>query len=172
MALLWLFSPRILLHLTSDIQAAQVFVNTKGSLYAFKGLAGRLGPIGVHASMLAIMAGVAWGGLSGWKGSAMVPQGAEFLMADALRGASPLARLPGGASPSTASMLAHTNLYSQTSMHVYGPLHEKLCTYRNVRLSKQLSMVNYGSVAQNTIYLSRSDCMWRYTATSQSTTLL
>ena len=27
------------------------------SLYAFKGLAGRLGPIGVHASMLAVMAG-------------------------------------------------------------------------------------------------------------------
>lgn len=74
----------------------QVFVNSKGSLYAFKGLAGRVGPIGVHASMLAIMAGVAWGGLSGWKGSAMVPQGGEFLIADALRGASPVARLPGG----------------------------------------------------------------------------
>lgn len=35
----------------------QVFLE-KGSLYAFKGLAGKLGPIGVHASMLAIMAGV------------------------------------------------------------------------------------------------------------------
>lgn len=74
----------------------QVFVNSKGSLYAFKGLAGRVGPIGVHASMLAIMAGVAWGGLSGWKGTAMCPQGAEFQVADVLRGASPVARLPGG----------------------------------------------------------------------------
>ncbi len=51
------------------------------SLYAFKGLAGRLGPIGVHASMLAIMAGVAIGGLGGFKGSVMVPQGGDFLVA-------------------------------------------------------------------------------------------
>jgi cytochrome c biogenesis protein ResB len=34
----------------------QVFLQ-RGSLYAFKGLAGRLGPIGVHAAMLLIMAG-------------------------------------------------------------------------------------------------------------------
>lgn len=51
------------------------------SLYAFKGLAGRLGPIGVHASMLAIMAGVAIGGLGGYKGSVMVPTGGDFLVA-------------------------------------------------------------------------------------------
>lgn len=51
------------------------------SLYAFKGLAGRLGPIGVHASMLAIMAGVAIGGLGGFKGSVMVPTGGDFLVA-------------------------------------------------------------------------------------------
>jgi cytochrome c biogenesis protein len=73
-----------------------VFVRD-GALYGFKGLAGRLGPIGVHASMLAIMGGVAWGGLSGWKGSAMAPQGSTFLLADAVRPASPLARLPDGA---------------------------------------------------------------------------
>lgn len=58
----------------------QVFRNGP-SLYAFKGLAGRLGPIGVHASMLAIMAGVAIGGLGGFKGSVMVPQGGDFLVA-------------------------------------------------------------------------------------------
>ncbi len=34
----------------------QVFLKG-GSLYAFKGLAGKLGPIGVHAAMLLIMAG-------------------------------------------------------------------------------------------------------------------
>ena len=28
-----------------------------GSMYAFKGLAGKLGPIGVHAAMLLVMAG-------------------------------------------------------------------------------------------------------------------
>lgn len=71
-------------------------------MYAFKGFAGRVGPIGVHASMLAIMAGVAWGGLSGWKGSAMAPQGSEFLLADALRPASPLARLPDGEKATSA----------------------------------------------------------------------
>lgn len=120
--------------LTSSLyHELQVFVRD-GALYAFKGLAGRLGPIGVHASMLAIMGGVAWGGLSGWKGSAMAPQarpqshacglvaliavaskcslpplasrmltallstlqGSEFLLADAIRPASPLAMLPGG----------------------------------------------------------------------------
>lgn len=34
----------------------QVFLR-EGSLYAFKGLAGKLGPIGVHAAMLLIMGG-------------------------------------------------------------------------------------------------------------------
>ena len=51
------------------------------SLYAFKGLAGRLGPIGVHASMLLCMVGIAISGLGGWKGSVMVPEGGDFLMA-------------------------------------------------------------------------------------------
>ena len=36
--------------------ARQVFVRD-GALYAFRGLGGKLGPIGVHAAMLAIMAG-------------------------------------------------------------------------------------------------------------------
>ena len=35
----------------------QVFMR-EDHLYAFKGLAGKYGPLGVHASMLAIMAGV------------------------------------------------------------------------------------------------------------------
>lgn len=38
----------------------QVFVKD-GQLYGFKGLAGKLGPIGVHASMLLCMAGFAMG---------------------------------------------------------------------------------------------------------------
>lgn len=67
------------------------------SLYAFKGLAGRLGPIGVHASMLAIMAGVAIGGLGGFKGSVMVPTGGDFLVAQALTPNSPVGSLPKGA---------------------------------------------------------------------------
>ena len=73
----------------ADVKDLGRILNRKGyqvfrqgpSLYAFKGLAGRLGPIGVHASMLAIMAGVAIGGLGGYKGSVMVPTGGDFLVA-------------------------------------------------------------------------------------------
>lgn len=73
----------------ADVKDLGRILNKKGyqvfrqgsSLYAFKGLAGRLGPIGVHASMLAIMAGVAIGGLGGYKGSVMVPTGGDFLVA-------------------------------------------------------------------------------------------
>ena len=68
-------------------------------MYAFKGLAGRLGPIGVHASMLGILAGVAWGGVAGYKGSIMAPQGGEFITASALRPASSLAQPPQGPPP-------------------------------------------------------------------------
>ena len=75
----------------------QVFLRD-GSLYAFKGLAGKLGPIGVHASMLLIMAGVALGSVGGYKGSMMIPQGGDQLVAEALQPASSLARLPAGAS--------------------------------------------------------------------------
>lgn len=67
-----------------------------GALYSFKGLAGRLAPIGVHASMLAILGGVAWGGIAGFKGSMLAPQGTEFVVADALHPASPFAQLPSG----------------------------------------------------------------------------
>eukprot|EP00803_Ostreobium_quekettii_P004859 evm.model.scf_1030EXC.1 EVM.evm.TU.scf_1030EXC.1 scf_1030EXC:4162-9143(-) len=54
------------------------------SLYAFKGLAGRFAPIGVHIAMLLIMGGVIYGAFGGFKGTAMVPQGRDFVMADAL----------------------------------------------------------------------------------------
>lgn len=80
----------------------QVFINPEGALYSFKGLVGRLGPIGVHASMLAILGGVAYGGISGYKGSVMVPQGGDFLIASALRPVSPLAQPPKGADQSSA----------------------------------------------------------------------
>ena len=51
----------------------QVFVQGP-SLYAFKGLAGKVGPIGVHAAMLFILAGAAYSGVGGYKGSAMIPE--------------------------------------------------------------------------------------------------
>ena len=79
-----------------DTKDYQVFVHNDGALYAFKGLAGRLGPIGVHASMLAVMAGVVLGAVGGYTGSVMIPEGGDLLVASALQPASPLARLPPG----------------------------------------------------------------------------
>lgn len=48
------------------------------SLYARKGIAGRIGPIIVHASMLIILAGSIWGGITGFVAQEMVPSGQTF----------------------------------------------------------------------------------------------
>jgi cytochrome c biogenesis protein len=48
------------------------------TLYARKGLAGRIGPIVVHASMLIILLGAIWGGLAGFFAQEMVPSGETF----------------------------------------------------------------------------------------------
>jgi len=55
------------------------------SLYAFKGLAGRLAPIGVHAALLLIMAGGTLSAIGGYHGTVMVPQGLDFQLSDALQ---------------------------------------------------------------------------------------
>lgn len=62
----------------------QVFLQG-GALYAFKGLAGKVGPIGVHVALLLTLAGTAYSGFGGWKGSVMVPEGGDFYIADFLR---------------------------------------------------------------------------------------
>lgn len=62
----------------------QVF--TKGpSLYAFKGLAGRYAPIGVHLAMLFIMAGATLSATGSFKGSVDVPQGLNFVIGDVMK---------------------------------------------------------------------------------------
>ncbi|MEB3161120.1 MAG: cytochrome c biogenesis protein [Synechocystis sp.] len=48
------------------------------SLYARKGLAGKIGPIIVHAAMLIILGGAIWGALSGFFAQQMVPSGESF----------------------------------------------------------------------------------------------
>jgi cytochrome c biogenesis protein len=48
------------------------------SLYARKGLAGRIGPIVVHASMLLILAGAITGSMTGFFAQEMVPSGQTF----------------------------------------------------------------------------------------------
>lgn len=61
----------------------EVFV--KGpSLYAFKGLAGRFAPIGVHLAMLLIMGGATLSATGSFRGSANVPQGLNFVVGDVM----------------------------------------------------------------------------------------
>lgn len=74
----------------------QVFLQD-GQLYAFKGLAGRLGPIGVHVALLMCLFGTGYSGFGGWKGTALCPEGGEFLVANALYPASRVSTLPSGA---------------------------------------------------------------------------
>ncbi|KAJ6692631.1 CYTOCHROME C BIOGENESIS PROTEIN CCS1 CHLOROPLASTIC [Salix purpurea] len=54
------------------------------SLYAFKGLAGRFSPIGVHLAMLLIMAGATLSATGSFRGSVTVPQGLNFVVGDVL----------------------------------------------------------------------------------------
>ncbi|KAF8022066.1 hypothetical protein BT93_G2261 [Corymbia citriodora subsp. variegata] len=54
------------------------------SLYAFKGLAGRFAPIGVHLAMLLIMVGGTLSATGSFKGSVTVPQGLNFVVGDVL----------------------------------------------------------------------------------------
>lgn len=74
----------------------QVFLQD-GCLYAFKGLAGRLGPIGVHAALLLILGGTSYSGFGGFKGSVMCPEGQDFAVVEFMRPSSPISSLPGSA---------------------------------------------------------------------------
>jgi hypothetical protein len=67
-----------------------------GQLYAFKGLSGRLGPIGVHIALLMCLFGTGYSGFGGWKGTALCPEGGEFVVANALYPASSISTLPKG----------------------------------------------------------------------------
>lgn len=61
------------------------------TLYARKGLIGRIGPIFVHASMLIILAGAIWGSLTGFFAQEMVPSGKAFAVRNIIE-AGPLAQ--------------------------------------------------------------------------------
>ncbi|XP_024974386.1 cytochrome c biogenesis protein CCS1, chloroplastic [Cynara cardunculus var. scolymus] len=54
------------------------------SLYAFKGMAGRFAPIGVHLALLLIMSGGTLSATGSFRGSVTVPQGLNFVMGDVL----------------------------------------------------------------------------------------
>ncbi|WP_216454930.1 cytochrome c biogenesis protein ResB, partial [Arcanobacterium phocae] len=55
----------------------KVFVENN-SLYARKGIIGKIGPIVVHAAMLIILAGAIWGALTGFFAQEMVASGDSF----------------------------------------------------------------------------------------------
>ncbi|KAJ4844452.1 copper chaperone [Turnera subulata] len=54
------------------------------TLYAFKGLAGRFAPIGVHLAMLLIMGGATFSATGSFRGTVTVPQGLNFVVGDVL----------------------------------------------------------------------------------------
>ncbi|MCO5571364.1 hypothetical protein L7F22_025102 [Adiantum nelumboides] len=84
----------------------QVFV--KGpALYAFKGLAGRFAPIGVHAALLLIMGGATYSATGGYRGSLMVPQGLNFMVGEAVYPSGFLAH-----PPDTFDTEVHVNRFS------------------------------------------------------------
>ncbi|KAG1655284.1 hypothetical protein FOA52_007980 [Chlamydomonas sp. UWO 241] len=76
-----------------DAKGYQVFIQS-GALYAFKGLAGRLGPIGVHAALLMVLGGTSYSGFGGYKGSVMCPEGGDFTPASYMYPASQISQLP------------------------------------------------------------------------------
>ncbi|PNW73842.1 hypothetical protein CHLRE_13g575000v5 [Chlamydomonas reinhardtii] len=84
----------------------QVFVKD-GSLYGFKGLAGKLGPIGVHAALLLCLFGTAWSGFGTLKGNVMCPEGQDFQVASFLQPSSPIASMP-----ASASNVIHVNKFT------------------------------------------------------------
>nr|AAM47499.1 c-type cytochrome synthesis 1 [Chlamydomonas reinhardtii] len=84
----------------------QVFVKD-GSLYNFKGLAGKLGPIGVHAALLLCLFGTAWSGFGTLKGNVMCPEGQDFQVASFLQPSSPIASMP-----ASASNVIHVNKFT------------------------------------------------------------
>ncbi|GLI62081.1 hypothetical protein VaNZ11_004641 [Volvox africanus] len=83
----------------------QVFLKD-GSLYGFKGLAGKLGPIGVHAALLLCLFGTAWSGFGTLKGSVMCPEGQEFEISSYLVPSSPIAVMP-----DAATKVVHVNRF-------------------------------------------------------------
>lgn len=65
--------------LTSLLEKRRYKVFREGdTLYARKGIIGRIGPIIVHVSMLIILAGAIWGSLTGFIAQEMVPSGGTF----------------------------------------------------------------------------------------------
>jgi cytochrome c biogenesis protein len=71
-----------------------------GALYGFKGIAGRLAPIGVHVSLVLVLFGAAYGALAGLDGTAMLAEGDQILVGAKLKGG--LVGLPGLSLPEGA----------------------------------------------------------------------
>lgn len=85
----------------ADVSNASANVHASESnatLYAFKGLGGKLAPIGVHGSMIFTMLGIVWGILGGFQGTAMIQEGDAEPFSELLQPATMVAIPPKGSS--------------------------------------------------------------------------
>ena len=74
----------------------QVF-NQKGALYAFRGVSGKVAPIGVHISLVLILTGMAIGSLCSFSGVLLAPEGSSTALDSVMKPKSVFARPPHGA---------------------------------------------------------------------------
>ena len=115
-----------------------------------------------HLTWLHVCAGVSFGGLGGYKGTAMVPEGGDFIFSQALSPQSGIARLPGGADSmlrvnsfdikyredgSTEQFLSDLSVYDwqgverlRKTISVNDPLRYKVCHSRGNHLTCSASL--------------------------------
>ena len=70
----------------------ETFRRRDGAFYAFKGLAGKFAPIGVHVSMVLVTVGASISVACGWQGSLFITEGEDLPLGSHLRPNSPLSR--------------------------------------------------------------------------------
>ena len=114
---------------------------------------------GRHLIVHHICAGVSFGGLGGYKGTAMVPEGGDFIFSQALSPQSGIARLPGGADSmlrvnsfdikyredgSTEQFLSDLSVYDwqgverlRKTISVNDPLRYKVCYLKPITLHRK-----------------------------------
>lgn len=78
-----------------------------GALYATRGLIGKMAPMFVHVSLIITLSGCAASSFGRCEGSAMVPDGVEMPLEEAMRPATPLAEMP----PGSKATLRLNNFY-------------------------------------------------------------
>lgn len=130
------------------------------SLYAFKGLAGRFAPIGVHLAMLLIMVGATLSASGSFRGSVTVPQGLNFVIGDVL-GPSGFLSTPTEAFNTEVHVNRFYMDYYDSGEVIVVFVHVKGRIRRNASQEVQCCIDKYCSSSS-----SLSECSDRYNATS------